>query len=47
MNIGAEKRTVYIEPIEEAAAVPVEEPSPPIDPEPAEPRPQTEPATAG
>jgi hypothetical protein len=38
MNIGEERRTIYIEPIEEPEAWPVEEPSPVEEPvlEPAE-----------
>jgi hypothetical protein len=45
MNIGKRRRTIYIEPIEEPATAPVEEPSPDIDP-PSSPSPETEPAPA-
>ena len=31
MNIGEQRRTIYIEPIEEPA--PVEEPAPPVEPD--------------
>jgi hypothetical protein len=34
MNIGERRRTVYIEPIEEPATHPIEEPSPAIEPQP-------------
>lgn len=43
MNIGERRRTIYIEPIEEPAVAPVEEPSPEIDlPEPWDPLPEPE-----
>jgi hypothetical protein len=39
MNIGRRRRTVYIEPIEDPAGPPKEEPTPAPDPERADPRP--------
>jgi hypothetical protein len=44
MDIGRQKGTVYIEPIDEPSGLPVEEPSPTIHQDPARPRPETEPA---
>jgi len=44
MNIGERRRTVYIEPIEEPASPPLEDPSPEIDPDPSSPPPESEPA---
>jgi hypothetical protein len=43
MNIGKRRRTVYIEPIEEPAGPPLEEPSPIIEPAPAKPEPDAQP----
>ncbi len=45
MNIGERRRTIYVEPIEEPATAPVEEPSPALDPT-TNPSPETEPAPA-
>jgi hypothetical protein len=45
MNIGEERRTIYIEPIEEPEAWPIVEPSPveePAEPAPAGPAPGDE-----
>jgi hypothetical protein len=47
MNIGEQRRTIYIEPIEEPEAWPIEEPSPALDPAPAEPQPVGQPDPAG
>ena len=47
MNIGEQRRTIYIEPIEEPEAWPIEEPSPALDPAPAEPQPAGPPDPAG
>jgi hypothetical protein len=43
MNIGEQRRTIYVEPIEEPATAPVKEPSPEVLPERAEPDPQEHP----
>jgi hypothetical protein len=40
MNIGEQRRTIHIEPIEEPETWPIEEPSPVLDPAP-EPQPTT------
>jgi hypothetical protein len=42
MNIGTERRTVYIEPVEESESSPVKEPSPAIAP-PSDPHPEKQP----
>jgi hypothetical protein len=42
MNIGKQRRTIYIEPIEEPATTPMKEPSPEVEPEPSKSRPETE-----
>jgi hypothetical protein len=47
MNIGEQRRTVYIEPIEEPEAWPILEPSPVLDPAPEEPLPASQPDRAG
>ena len=46
MNIGEQRRTIYIEPIEEPESLPVNEPSPGVEPLRWEPdlSPETEPA---
>jgi len=44
MNIGEQRRTIHIEPIEEPQDWPIEEPSPTLDPAPADPRPVPNPA---
>lgn len=46
MNIGEQRRTVYIEPIEEPETAPVTEPSPSIHPDPSNPVPAIEPEPA-
>jgi hypothetical protein len=46
MNIGEQRRTIYIEPIEEPATTPIVEPSPSIQPEPSIPLPASEPEPA-
>jgi hypothetical protein len=43
MNIGRRRRTTYIEPIDDPATAPVEEPSSPVDPKPLSPVPEPEP----
>ena len=43
MNIGTQRRTVYIEPVEEPESPPVKEPSPAITPLPVDPRPEKQP----
>jgi hypothetical protein len=43
MNIGDPRRTIFIEPIEEPANVPVEPLPPSTSPEPSDPRPNREP----
>lgn len=43
MDIGEQRRTVYIEPIEEPEAWPIQEPSPVLDPIPSDPQPATRP----
>ncbi len=47
VNIGEQRRTIYIEPIEEPEAWPIEEPSPALDPAPPEPQPAGRPDPAG
>ena len=42
MNIGEQRRTIHIEPIEEPEDWPIEEPSPALDPAPADPQPATQ-----
>jgi hypothetical protein len=37
VNIGEQRRTIYLEPIEEPDAPPVKEPSPAIQPQPGSP----------
>jgi hypothetical protein len=44
MDIGKERRTIYIEPIEEPASPVVEEPSPEVDPRPSTTEREPEPA---
>lgn len=46
MNIGEQRRTIHIEPIEEPEDWPIEEPSPALDPAPADPQPTTLPSSA-
>jgi hypothetical protein len=46
VNIGEQRRTIYIEPIEEPPTAPVAEPSPSIHPEPSYPLPELEPEPA-
>jgi hypothetical protein len=46
MNIGEQRRTIYIEPIEDPATAPVAEPSPSINPAPPSPVPEREPEPA-
>lgn len=41
MNIGEQRRTIHIEPIEEPEDWPIEEPSPALDPAPGDPQPTT------
>jgi hypothetical protein len=43
VNIGEQRRTIYIEPIEEPESAPVREPSPEVLPEPADPHPEAQP----
>jgi hypothetical protein len=46
MNIGEQRRTILIEPIEEPEDWPIEEPSPALDPAPSDPEPTTLPNPA-
>jgi hypothetical protein len=43
MNIGTQRRTVFIEPVEEPESSPLKEPSPVIAPQPVDPRPEEQP----
>jgi hypothetical protein len=43
VNIGEQRRTIYIEPIEEPESAPAREPSPEVLPEPADPHPEAQP----
>lgn len=47
MNIGEQRRTVYIEPIEDPEAWPIQEPSPALEPAPGDPEPATPAETTG
>jgi hypothetical protein len=43
VDIGKQRRTIYIEPIEEPESAPISEPSPEVLPEPADPHPEAQP----